>query len=149
MCAMPRRMSCSMTIPQVLAKTKTETRRAPGTWVSTKPKDTLTLIDKCMGLKKGEKQKILATVIVAANYVEPILNIDEAAVTREGFNCDPLEFAVFWAFAHGHGPRLRANGITAHEFSEPPDTCRAKAIRRALQNVNCRVIRWSYSENKP
>jgi len=48
----------------------------------------------------------------------------------------------------GHGPRLRANGITAHEFSEPPDTCRAKAIRRALQNVNCRVIRWSYSENK-
>ena len=67
---MPRRMSCSITVDAVRARTKTVTRRHASTWATLKPGDRLTLIEKGMGLKRGEKQVVLAEV-----EVEDVLGI--------------------------------------------------------------------------
>ncbi len=142
---MARRMPCSLTIEQVATRWKTETRRSPKAWTKVVPGDRLTLVNKCMGLKRGEKQQILAPLVeVVENRIEPILDVDDEAVHREGFACHPLEFAVFWAFAHALGPKLRAEGIRTHDFGAWPDAKRASAIYQALDGVDCRVIRWHY-----
>lgn len=146
---MPRRMPCSLTIDQVVTRWKTETRRSPQAWTKIRPGDRLTLVDRCMGLKQGEKQQVLAPLVeVVKNRIEPILAIDDEAVYREGFNGYPLEFAVFWAFAHALGPKLRAEGIRSYDLALRPDAKRASAIRRALDGVDCRVIEWRYLDDE-
>lgn len=55
-------MSCSMTIDAVRARTKTVTRRHIDTWRNLRAGDRLTLIEKGMGLAKGERQVVLAEV---------------------------------------------------------------------------------------
>ena len=47
---MPRRMSCSMTVPAVRDRTKTVTRRHVDTWRDLAPGDRVVLIEKGMGL---------------------------------------------------------------------------------------------------
>lgn len=42
-------MSCALTIPQVVARTKTVTRRAVDTWATLSVGDELALIEKGMG----------------------------------------------------------------------------------------------------
>src|SRR5690606_4165187 len=70
-----RRMSCSMTVDAVRARTKTVTRRHVDTWKELKPGDRLTLIEKGMGLPKGAKQVVLAEVEIVDVRVEPIIRI--------------------------------------------------------------------------
>lgn len=48
-----RNMSFALTTEQVIAGTKTVTRRLG--WLNLKPGDTIQPVKKCMGLKKGEK----------------------------------------------------------------------------------------------
>jgi hypothetical protein len=56
-----RRMSFSLTTDQVLAQTKTVTRRFG--WDSLKPGDIIQPIRKGMGLKRGQKQELLGCPI--------------------------------------------------------------------------------------
>lgn len=67
-----RRMSCSMTIDAVRDRRKTVTRRHVDTWRNINPDDLVTLIEKGMGLAKGEKQVVLAEVEIVDVRVEPI-----------------------------------------------------------------------------
>jgi hypothetical protein len=59
-----RRMSFSMTTEAMLAKRKTVTRRLG--WASVRPGELILAVDKCMGLKKGEKAKRLHVIRVSA-----------------------------------------------------------------------------------
>lgn len=103
----PRRMACTLTIPAVRARTKRVTRRRADTWTDLAVGDRLVLIEKGMGLKKGEHQVVLDEVEIVDVRVEPIGQIlTEADGTRlEGLDeMDPFEFIVFWLRHHGHTP---------------------------------------------
>lgn len=100
---MTRRMSCSMTIEAVRDRTKTVTRRHVDTWKTLKPGDRLTLIEKGMGLAKGEKQVVLAEVEIVHVDVEAIGRVDFEEATAEGFPfMDGPTFVEFWLRGHGY-----------------------------------------------
>lgn len=126
---MPRRMSCSMTVPAVRDRTKTVTRRHVDTWRDLKPGDRVILIEKGMGLPKGSQQVVLAEVEIVDVRVEPILDVlDEPdATAREGLPMMfPGEFVRFWL--DGHGYRIVAL----------PDA----------DEVECRRIEWRYLDEE-
>lgn len=96
-----KRMACSLTIPQVRARSKTETRRSQWTWRSLEPGDRLALIEKGMGLKKGDRQVVLATVEVVSNDLVRLRDITPAEVAAEGFPAMTVdEFIEFWLDSH-------------------------------------------------
>lgn len=103
---MSRRMSCSMTVPTVRARTKTVTRRHVDTWKDLKPGDRLTLIEKGMGLPKGARQVVLAEVEIVDVRVERIGDVltENNATTLEGLpEMSAAEFIRFWLHGHGYG----------------------------------------------
>ena len=94
-------MSCSLTIEAVRARTKTVTRRHILTWQNLRPGDRLTLIEKGMGLAKGERQVVLAEVEVVSNTLVRLWDIDEDECEREGFgDMLPGEFCSMWCESH-------------------------------------------------
>lgn len=81
-----RRMSFSLTTQQVLDRAKTVTRRLG--WHALQPGERFLAVEKCMGLKKGQKQRILRTLECVSNTREPlnyILQRGPDEVVREGF----------------------------------------------------------------
>jgi hypothetical protein len=98
---MTRRMSCSLTIDAVRARTKTKTRRHVDTWVKLEPGDRLTLIEKGMGLPKGSHQVVLDEVEVVDVTVEPLYNMTDEDCAAEGFpEMDHFEFIEMWLDSH-------------------------------------------------
>ena len=63
-----RRISFALTTPQFKARTKTVTRRLG--WRDLQPGDELMAVEKCMGIKKGEKQKELGVIRVVSIRLE-------------------------------------------------------------------------------
>ena len=129
---MSRRMACSMTVDAVLAQTKPVTRRHVDTWKNLQPGSELTLIEKGMGLKKGEKQVILAEVVIVSVRVEPIrlmtsdIVYGRQEVVLEGLpHMTPEEFVTFWLRGHGYRDGLNTDG--------------------APLPINCRRIEWEYA----
>lgn len=80
---MPRNMSCSFTTEQAENKTKTVTRRLG--WWFLKAGDIIQLVEKAMGLKRGEKIKKIHLVRIKSSAEEPLCNISRAEVIKEGF----------------------------------------------------------------
>lgn len=78
-----RLMSFAHTTPQVLARTKTVTRRDG--WKNLKPGTVLRAVDKCMGFRKGEHPRELAIIRVVSVRREPLSAITDDDVVREGF----------------------------------------------------------------
>lgn len=92
-----------MTIPQVKAREKTVTRRHVDSWKKLKAGDRLVLIEKGMGLAKGEHQVVLDEVTVFDVRVETLAELTDRECEAEGFpDMTPLQFAQFWARGHGH-----------------------------------------------
>lgn len=119
---MTRRMSCSLTTEQVRARTKTVTRRHVDSWRDLKAGDRLVLIEKGMGLKKGEKQVVLAEVEVVSVRVEPLAFFDKSEAAAEGFpDAEPGWFEEFWLRSHGY-----------------------KVGSREAMTAQCRRIEWRY-----
>lgn len=107
-------MSCSMTVQAVLDRTKTVTRRRENTWQNLQPGETLTLIEKGMGLKPGEKHVVLCDVTVVDVRVESLMAMaDEPDATRrEGFPEMSVEdFAIMWLSNHRYEPTFN-NALT-------------------------------------
>lgn len=100
-----RRMSCSMTVDAVRARTKTVTRRHVDTWTTLKAGDRLTLIEKGMGLAKGAKQVVLAEVEIVDVRVTALATIVlPNELQREGLgDLTGPEFVDMWARSHGYG----------------------------------------------
>jgi hypothetical protein len=114
-----------MTTDAVRDQTKTETRRHVDTWKNLRVGDHLTLVEKAMGLRRGEKQVVLAEVVVIAVDVVTLVNITSAGIRREGFipaEWTVMRWAQWWAEAHGYEPRNE----------------------NELSLIKCRRIAWRY-----
>lgn len=86
-----RRMSFSLTKDQFLDGSKTVTRRLGWWWLM--PGDRVLAVEKCMGLKKGEKQVILGEIEIVSVRREVLMNITQEDVVKEGFpDLTPLKF---------------------------------------------------------
>ncbi len=129
---MTRRMACSKTVEPVEQQIKDVTRRHVDSWKNLKPGDRLTLIEKGMGLKKGEKQRVLAEVVVVDVRVESIecIATEPDGCAREGFpHWTPAEFIRFWCESHGYAAAL------------PPSNSLGLDLPI---HVDCRRIEWEY-----
>lgn len=92
-----RRMSFFLTKAQVLARTKTVTRRDVRTWTKLGPGDRILAVEKGQGLKPGEKHRILALLEVVDVRVELLEDITADDCVREGFpDLSPAEFVDFY-----------------------------------------------------
>ncbi len=92
---MPRNMSFFTTVEQVRNKTKTVTRRLG--WRFLKIEDILNAVEKCQGLKKGEKVKKIWQIRVVDTRIEPLIKITIADVKKEGFpDMDQIDFAAMF-----------------------------------------------------
>lgn len=78
-----RNMSFSMTTPQFLDGSKDVTRRFG--WWFLKPGDRVRAVEKAMGLKKGEKMKVLGIIEIIDTRKEPLDAMLEDDCSREGF----------------------------------------------------------------
>jgi hypothetical protein len=84
-----RLMSVSLTEAAVVDRRKTVTRRLG--WLMLKPGDRLTLCRKVMGRRNGEPLVRLAEVEVVSVRREPLWNITEKDVKREGVHVGPFD----------------------------------------------------------
>lgn len=126
---MPRNISFSLTTPQFLDGTKDVTRRLG--WERVRAGDVLRAVEKCMGLKKGEKIKPLGLIHVTSVGREPLRRILDdleygfSETLREGF---PLGHTLHWPsefvdwFCKGHTGCFPEREITRIEF-ERIDAC--------------------------
>lgn len=94
-----RAISFMLTTQQVLDETKYVTRR--NGWVNLKPGDRLRGVRKAMGLKKGEKHDVLKIIEVVSVRREPLKDIDQLDVIREGFSqMSPADFVSMFCKSH-------------------------------------------------
>jgi hypothetical protein len=80
---MPRRISFSLTEPQLLDGSKDVTRRLG--WAELREGDVLVAVRKAMGLRRGERQVVLGTLRVGRVSRERLETITADDVRREGF----------------------------------------------------------------
>lgn len=78
-----RYMSFFLTKPQILDKTKTQTRRFG--WNFLKAGDYIQAVTKIQGLKKGQKIEKLAKIYITNIYTEPLNKMKRADCAKEGF----------------------------------------------------------------
>jgi hypothetical protein len=135
-----RNISFMLTVPQILARQKTVTRRLG--WWNLKPGELLCGVEKGMGLKPGEKIIRLATVRVIAHEPEPLrrmtddLEYGRAECILEGFGDhptlrDPEAFVRFFCSTHkGCSPDTVINRI-AFEYVDEVITAGGQAALRA------------------
>ena len=77
-----KNMSFSATTEQIRNRTKTVTRRLG--WWYLKPGQMVRAVEKCQGLKKGEKVKPLAVIRIISIRLERLDEITEADLVLEG-----------------------------------------------------------------
>lgn len=140
---MTRRMSCALTAQQVRDQIKTETRRRLGTWRNLHAGDRLTLIEKGMGLAKGEHQVVLADV-----EITHVADVPLAPMTWRDIIAEGLWDQAAHPMRTGEGYELAAGGkrimspcewfyrfwLTSHGYPEGTDPT----------TVFVRLIRWRY-----
>lgn len=84
-----KNMSFSITTPQMYREEKDVTRRWG--WYDAKPGDQCRAVEKCMGLKKGEKLKEIYVIEIVSAKEEPLSVLTDGSkyghveMTREGF----------------------------------------------------------------
>ena len=76
-------MSFMLTTEQIRDRTKTVTRRLG--WKNLKKGTIINACEKCQGLKKGEKVKVLCKIRVTDVRKEALNKITDADCIREGF----------------------------------------------------------------
>lgn len=107
---MPRNMSCAMTTQQVIDEIKNVTRRFG--WWFLKPGDQVWLVEKAMGLQKGEKINRLKLVEIVSTRPEPLNAITQEDVVREGFpDWTPEQFIQMLVDHYGCDPEKICNRI--------------------------------------
>jgi len=113
-------MSFSLTTEQVRAGTKTVTRRTG--WAHLKKGDIVNAVEKAMGLKKGERVKVIRQIRIESNRPErfsrmladPGYGAEECR--KEGFpEMTPRQFVAF--FLQSHRGVLVVDPVNRIEFS--------------------------------
>jgi hypothetical protein len=112
-----RNMSFMLTTEQIRQRTKTVTRRVG--WTFLKPGDLIRAVEKCQGLKKGEKMReltILRVEHVSRELLSQIMDgispsYGDIEVAREGFpEMTPAQFVEMFCATH-RVPDNRAWGL--------------------------------------
>jgi hypothetical protein len=118
-----RNMSFALTTDQVLAQTKTVTRRLG--WLQLRAGDYVQAVKKCMGLRPGEKLQKLCVIQIVNTYRQRLDRITQADCALEGFpHMTPAEFVEFFCKSHkGCTPETI---VTCIEFCYPPSTGQGK-----------------------
>lgn len=117
-----RLMSFALTTPQVLARTKTVTRRLG--WTVLKPGDYIQAVEKGMGLRKGERVRRLAVLRVEDVTRERLREgLSQSDVMREGFpGMTPAAFVEMFCRTHrGCTPDTIITRI-AFSYVDAPET---------------------------
>ena len=105
-----RRMSFSRTTAQMRDRTKRVTRRLG--WSNLKPGEKFLAVEKCMGLKKGEKQIVIGVCQCVSNRPQPLKEITKPDVVLEGFpEKTPAQFIEFFCKGMRCTPETRVNRI--------------------------------------
>lgn len=108
-----RAISFMLTTQQIKDRTKDVTRRSG--WLKLKAGERLRGVRKAMGLKKGERQELLATIEVVSVRRERLSEITPEDVIREGFpDMTPAGFISMFCDSH-HGV-VPSSEITRIEF---------------------------------
>lgn len=125
---MPRNMSFSLTTAQFRARTKHITRRDG--WLNLKEGDVVIGVEKCMGLKKGERVVSLCPIRVTDVRREPLSlliadpDYGRSEAVLEGFpHLTGEQFAEFYIACNGGDidtPRTRI----AFEYLDAPESAR-------------------------
>lgn len=111
-----RNMSFALTTPQLLAREKVVTRRLG--WLYLRDGEYVQAVNKCMGLKPGEKLERLCVIRIVSTRRERLDAIDVDDVFREGFPLmSPEEFVEF--FCRTHKGCKPATIVTRIEFEFP------------------------------
>ncbi len=107
---MPRGMSFWLTQQQMRDEIKGVTRRCG--WWFLKPGDILHAMEKCQGLKKGEKQVLIYPIQIISTRPEVLFTITHEECVREGFpNLTPIGFVDMFCKANGCPPTEEVNRI--------------------------------------
>jgi hypothetical protein len=113
-----RAMSFMLTTQQILDETKDVTRRDG--WEFLKSGDRLRAVEKAMGLKKGQKQRVLKLIEVVSVNREELRVITANDCRREGLpNLTPAEFVSM--FCRSHKGCTASTVITRIEFKYVKD----------------------------
>lgn len=135
-----RHMSFALTTPQILARTKTVTRRVG--WAFLRPGTLIQAIEKGQGLKKGQKVRKLAVLRVERVDLEWMSDfagrpdaLQECA--REGFpHLTPAEFSAFFRSTHpdpGADDLLVTRIEFSYELPQGEIDAHARAIKAAVE----------------
>lgn len=117
---MARRMSFALTEQQLLDGSKDVTRRLG--WQATREGDTLVALRQGMGLRKGERQVVLGSVIVGRVSRERLDTITADEVRREGFpHLTPDEFVAMFCRANRCDPQAFVTRIEFTFSRKGPD----------------------------
>ncbi len=107
---MARNMSFAMTTEQFRQRTKTVTRRFG--WRFLRPGDEVRGVEKAMGLKKGEKIQALGMIRILSTREEPLNEITQDDVIREGFpGWTPERFITMLVDHYRVDPTSKVNRI--------------------------------------
>jgi hypothetical protein len=94
-----RNISFALTTDQVRNRIKTVTRRDG--WLNLKSGEILNAVEKGMGLKKGEKVKIICQIRVISSTRERLSDITQEEVIKEGFTkMTPYNFVGMFCQSH-------------------------------------------------
>lgn len=113
-----KNISFAYTTRQFRNRTKTVTRRKG--WLRLKPGQYLRAVEKGMGLKKGEKVKVLGTIRVLSVRREPLEAITMDDVIKEGFDLmTPESFVDLYIKING-GDRDQVVTRIEFEYAKAP-----------------------------
>lgn len=114
---MPRGMSFMLTQQQMREEIKDVTRRLG--WWFLKPGDIVNAMEKCQGLKKGEKQVLIYPIQIISTRPEPLFEITPEECVREGFpDLTPIEFVEMFCRANRCVPTIEVNRIAFKRYRE-------------------------------
>jgi len=137
-----RIISAAQTKQQIIAETKTVTRRLG--WLNLKVGELLQVVEKAQGLKKGEKMKRLKVIRVTEVHREPLNAITQAEVVAEGFpDMTPDEFIAF--FCKGHKKCTPTTEVTVihFEYVRLCDFCDTGIAEWEIKWGNGGEIQWA------
>jgi hypothetical protein len=122
-------LSFAATTPQILARTKTVTRRLG--WRFIVAGDVVQAIEKGQGLRKGERVRRLAVLEVVSVRREPLRAITAEDVEREGFPGMSAEWFVdFFCRLNGCTPDTEVTRIAFRYLDSKPEEIEKMLIER-------------------
>jgi hypothetical protein len=112
-----RNMSFALTTQQVREKTKTVTRRLG--WENLKAGELIRAVEKCQGLKKGEKIRPICVVRVKMVNREPLQWLNQHECVKEGFPfLTPEQFVEMFCEANGCRRNVKVTRIEFEYVTE-------------------------------